>query len=600
MALRRTTSSALRGRYPTTAPTQTFTSSSSGATSSSGSSSSSILVYPAGLRKDHGRYFGSSSGVASDHINDHDNNNQRNRNNKHQPTLPSSSNTSTKILAGAYSAQQSAVEFAKLAGSSSTSKNYIDADGDSLSVSPEVITSMIHGALEKGDDETLRLVVMEADRVGRLNSTILESCIVQCLHAHDLYNASILLSHATKRNFVITPSVCQQLLRQLINYCEWDHAATVACYMIGRDYVMMGDRDVFFIVGGLMKDSVGVEKALHMMAMIIEKRRGDLAGLFSYTKVNRFSHSMGGSHSRRSHVSITALQRVVDTSVTAMHTDGWFSFSLSKMIVAVACGARQEDLAMEYIRKTVDAVVRGKVATSADGQTHHMSRSSSSSGGGGSRDMDSGAGHVVGVDLLSVLRSFSQGIGVATAEAKTNYRPNHMNNRIDNGSIAPGSTISSGGYNDEMGASVHNNHSSSNNSNSNTNVNGNGSWVSTRSLRPSHMLLELTARYMPAMILGQYTGERGGDRAGEFMGLGTHQSGSLAHDSRSNPFDNRIANSLGSGGTNGSGSGGTNGSGSGSSGSGSGSSGSGSMSMMTTRMGPLQVDMTPLLISTQP
>ena len=73
------------------------------------------------------------------------------------------------------------------------------------------------------------------------------------------------------------------------------------------------------------------------------------------------------------------------------------------------------------------------------------------------------------------------------------------------------------------------------------------------------------------------------------MGLGTHQNGNLANDSRSNPFDNRIANSLGSGGSS-RGIGGTNGSGSGSS----------NMSMVTTRMGPLQVDMTPLLISTPP
>ena len=474
MAWRRTTSSALRGRYPTPAPSQTFTSSSSSATSSSGSSSS-ILVCPTGVRKDHLRYFGSSSGVASDQINDQDNNNPRNRNNKHQPTLPSSSgSTKNKILAGAYSAQQSAVEFAKIAGSTSSSKNFIDADGDSLSVSPEVITSMINGALEKGDDETLRLVVMEADRVGRLNSSILESCIVQCLHAHDLHNASILLSHATKRNFLITQPVCQRLLRQLINYCEWDHAATVACYMIGRDYAMMGDRDVFFIVGGLMKDSVGVEKALHMMTMIIEKRRGDLAGLFSYTKVNRFSHSMGGSHSRRSEVSVTALQRVVDTSLSAMHADGWFSFSLSKMIVAVACGARQEDLAMEYIHKTVEAVVRGKIAVSADAQGRQLSRSSGGSGGAsGSTEIDSGADHVLGVDLLSVLRSFSQGIGVATAEAKTNYRPHHVTHRMDEGGGPPSSNISPGGYNDELGSSVNNNNTSNNNNGS-----GNGSWVS--------------------------------------------------------------------------------------------------------------------------
>ena len=49
------------------------------------------------------------------------------------------------------------------------SKHFVDTNGDVLSVSPEVIASMIAGALEKGDDETLHLVITEADRVGQVS-----------------------------------------------------------------------------------------------------------------------------------------------------------------------------------------------------------------------------------------------------------------------------------------------------------------------------------------------------------------------------------------------------------------------------------------------
>lgn len=78
----------------------------------------------------------------------------------------SSSSSPAKILAGAYSAQQTALRAASAAASKS--KHFVDTNGDVLSVSPEVIASMIAGALEKGDDETLHLVITEADRVGQV------------------------------------------------------------------------------------------------------------------------------------------------------------------------------------------------------------------------------------------------------------------------------------------------------------------------------------------------------------------------------------------------------------------------------------------------
>jgi hypothetical protein len=58
---------------------------------------------------------------------------------------------------------------------------------------------------------------------------------------------------------------------------------------------------------------------------------------------------MGGSHSWKGELPVSAVQRAVDSSLRALK-DGWFSFSMSKMVVALACGARHDDIAIDYVR----------------------------------------------------------------------------------------------------------------------------------------------------------------------------------------------------------------------------------------------------------
>jgi hypothetical protein len=185
------------------------------------------------------------------------------------------------ILEGAYRARESAVQFLR---TNSGAKKFVDSDGETLSVSPEVISAMIRGALEKNDNETIMMVILEADRVKKLNGAILDESIDECLRASNHSSATALLTIAGDRNFVVSERVCQNLLQTLVNHCKWRPAATTASYMIRRDYSFR-DREVFFIVGGLMKDSAGAAEALNMMSVIADKRRSDVSGLFSFTKV---------------------------------------------------------------------------------------------------------------------------------------------------------------------------------------------------------------------------------------------------------------------------------------------------------------------------
>ena len=195
-------------------------------------------------------------------------------------------NKKINILEGALEARTTALEFVKSGSSSSinSNKNFIDTDGDILSVSPEVISSMLHEALEKRDDQTLHMLIGEAYRVGKLTDTILESCMTQCLHAKDYRNCTILLVQANSRNLTISQDICQQLLTKLVNNCQWNLAASTATYMINNNYMFL-DREIFFIMGGLMRNKEGVEESLNLISLIADKRRLDLAVLFSYNKV---------------------------------------------------------------------------------------------------------------------------------------------------------------------------------------------------------------------------------------------------------------------------------------------------------------------------
>ena len=93
--------------------------------------------------------------------------------------------------------------------------------------------------------------------------------------------AAQLLALASDRGFDVSQTVCRRLLRQLVSHCDWAPSATVAAYMVTRGHAFSpGDREMFFIMGGLMRDAAGVERALRLMTLITDHRRGDLAGMF--------------------------------------------------------------------------------------------------------------------------------------------------------------------------------------------------------------------------------------------------------------------------------------------------------------------------------
>lgn len=234
-----------------------------------------------------------------------------------------------------------------------------DVYGGPLAVTPDSLATIISNALIKKDNETIYLAISEADRKGVLNGSILESCILQCIGSKDLEIASILLQLANDRDFYISYEICQTLLSETINHCRWHLGAVSANYMIKLNYAMK-EKAMFHIIGGLMKNSEGIIESLKLINLINDHKRSDLSTAFSYSKVTNFSNSSKGTDMKRLGVPRKALEAAFDSSIKALN-DGWFSYKLSKLLVSLAVASRHNDIASEYINKTIEAVKTKKL-----------------------------------------------------------------------------------------------------------------------------------------------------------------------------------------------------------------------------------------------
>ena len=276
------------------------------------------------------------------------------------------------------------------------SKSFIDRYGDHLSVSSEVMETVISEALQRKDSKTLQLLISQSNKVGTLSINVLEESVAKCLKTGDMENATVIVQSCGLLTAVgkgsLSQSVCEDLLSVLVNHCRWKNAAIVMEYMIRCDIACTsGDREVFHIIGGLLKDTEGVIRALQLMTTITEKRRTDLAMLVNFKKANRFAMTMGGSRAAPRSLPRESLEHFAIASFNTLKEHGWYSFTLSKMLVALACGSGNHDLAVDYITKTVE----------------HLSDSNKTNlrAKGTARPT---------VDVLSALRGFSQGAGVAS------------------------------------------------------------------------------------------------------------------------------------------------------------------------------------------
>jgi hypothetical protein len=321
-------------------------------------------------------------------------------------------------------------------------------------LSEEVLSVMLDETVRRRDGESLRMLLIEARVLDKISSPLLqhtfESCFVtqedlkhlsENAKKNHMENASFILQMSLssspkgdrKYHIMASSSHCEQLLAWLVDHSKWYQAAITAEYMVNSKYTFTGDREIFFIAAGLMKNSLGVSRVLQLLDQIVKHRRSDLSELFSYTKMNRYSLSMSGTHTNRRELDRAPMKALSSSLLSQMRENSWFSFGASKTLVALACGSAQHDIAIDFVRSAIDIAeninsqssyrdsATGRISRLAEVLARSLSGSHDSINGSIDidGDMNIKKSFVNKIDIVSMLRAFSQGAGVASADNKS-------------------------------------------------------------------------------------------------------------------------------------------------------------------------------------
>ena len=321
-------------------------------------------------------------------------------------------------------------------------------------LSEEVLSVMLDETVRRRDGESLRMLLIEARVLNKISSPLLQHTFESCFAneadskhwsqnavKNHMENASFILQMSLssspksdgKCNIMASSAHCEQLLAWLVDHSKWYQAAITAEYMVRSKYAFTGDREVFFIAAGLMKNSLGVSRSLQLLDQIVKNRRSDLSELFSYSKMNRYSLSMSGSHGNRRELDRAPLKALSSSLLTQMRENSWFSFGASKTLVALACGGAHHDIAIDFVRSAVDIAEninsQSSKKDSATGRISQLADVLARSLSGGNNDISKGNSEIDDVDIkktfanridmVSMLRAFSQGAGVANTDSKS-------------------------------------------------------------------------------------------------------------------------------------------------------------------------------------
>lgn len=276
----------------------------------------------------------------------------------------------------------------------------------SEAISPELLDVTATEAIGRDDGRTLRMLLSNADKGGNVSTNLLQKAWIYSISTReglDMETGTMVLQLALRGDGEMTVSAeeghCQDILNSLIRQCKWFQAAVVAEFMIRNDMKFSGDRELFFITAGLMKSETGTARTLQLLTEVVKHKRSDLDTLFNYTKVTRLSlslhdttHGSSAKGSAAFKLGEGPLQDLSEALLANMSAEvPWYSFSGSKMFVALACASKQYDIAIDFMERSID------IGTEAQRAGHPLHGR---------------------LDVLDMLRSFSQGAGKASKDPK--------------------------------------------------------------------------------------------------------------------------------------------------------------------------------------
>jgi hypothetical protein len=308
-------------------------------------------------------------------------------------------------------------------GNSKHSMMRNQSDSQSLpsldTISNEVLSVMLDETIRRHDGETLRMLLIESKVLGKLNQELLQDIFEKCFQStnargsgsdtstgsggdtvtiqqmlsveggeyamrSNMENASFILQTslslppATSVAAAVTGAAssasisassihCSILLDWAISHEKWYQSAIIAQYMIQAGYTFNGDREIYYIFSGLMKNNLGITRAIKLLEIIVKNKRSDLSELFSYTKINRFSLSKGKYNNNNNNnnnsysygggnVLDTIPLKSLSTALLSQLREQWFSFGASKTLIALSCGSNNHEIAIDYVHNAMAIV----------------------------------------------------------------------------------------------------------------------------------------------------------------------------------------------------------------------------------------------------
>jgi hypothetical protein len=212
------------------------------------------------------------------------------------------------------------------------------------SVSHEVLDSLIMEGLKNKDYETVDLVLKEALELGKLSGVTMESSIRSCIDSGEYIHAWILFEAATRLDLIIGETVSNKIINHMIDQYFWIEASIAVEYSLKKGYATEKDK-LLTILGGLIGSKGELDRALSILTVIADTRRDDLIAEFSTIKIEKLV-----TRDLRSTSEFPLLELLFSSLRRAMVQDAWWSGSLSRLAIALACVTENYQLAIDFTR----------------------------------------------------------------------------------------------------------------------------------------------------------------------------------------------------------------------------------------------------------
>ena len=239
-------------------------------------------------------------------------------------------------------------------------------------ISPTTIRLMTEEAIKRNDIDTLHLLLNDPSRSNKVSIPLLQNCFkfcidqsvaphfqaaAQCIRSYLEKSSGRMTDHQEIVSHPISCEDCQFVLTGLTNQLKWQEASYVFEFMVHNKYSFNGnERESSFVAHGLMNEggTKGIARVLELLTIVADYERSDLSELFSLPRNdndNQDNNTDRDRAPRRLKVAEGPLL-LLSKLLSRKLEEGWYSSSISKMLIALSYSNGYHDIAIDFIQQS--------------------------------------------------------------------------------------------------------------------------------------------------------------------------------------------------------------------------------------------------------